>query len=463
MLVRFALFFSLSLFLCPSANAVNEYYSISRSVRALGMGGAFYGLSDDQYALFYNPAGLSFYRGDPELMMSVGGYVPSELGQVINTLNNTSQLNTPTGILNALSSYQGSSFSAGAGLFPFYLQKNFAIGLLIADTKINAALLGNNFDTSIDVTGISDSGLFIGYGRTVFDDHLHVGFNTKIMGRVGGHKTLSALDLVSPSGLDLNLESLGGAGIGLDFDVGATYELPHPILGISNRFSLVFNNILASDFNLIPIEGTPPGLPRLVSFGSVFVFPGYGVMDNVNVLLDLAEFEVGGQTDQDLGARDGSFFKHVNFGVEVPLNGWFVLRGGLHQGDFTAGLGIELKFLKVEFATYAEQLDLGLDRLVSRRYMLQLTFGAGSSAPPPLTAGFVEASDSEPEPKPVRRSMKKLNKNLLENPNSSEPRKPDSVPQGLILDEQNERQPPSDSDMNRPTKKEDDRLDLDRY
>ena len=49
---------------CTPAFALKEYFSISRSIRALGMGNAYCGLSDDEGALFYNPAGLSLYRGE---------------------------------------------------------------------------------------------------------------------------------------------------------------------------------------------------------------------------------------------------------------------------------------------------------------------------------------------------------------------------------------------------------------
>jgi hypothetical protein len=379
MLVRLICIISLLLTASPLWG-VNEYYSISRSIRAMGMGGAFYGLSDDQNALFYNPAGLALYRGTGELMLSLQGTIPSQLGQVINTYNAGTNYSNASAIVSAIQGYQGSALSAGFNLMPFYLRKNFAIGLLIADTKVNAALLGNNFDSSIDVTGVSDTGLFVGFGRQTFDDHLYLGFNAKLMGRVGGHKMLSALDLINAGGVNLNLSSLGGAGLGLDFDIGSTYDFPVPIVGLKNRLSLVVSNLLASDFSLYRISGVPPGLPRLISLGSEVVMPGYKWIDNFNILLDLAEFGAGGQDDQDLGARDGSFFKHVNLGVEIPMNGWFVVRGGIHQGDWTFGLGIETQIVKLELATYAEQLDFGVGRLPSRRFALQLSIGAGSSS-----------------------------------------------------------------------------------
>lgn len=54
--VRFLLL--LSLFIVVSVNC-----SFAQSVRSRGMGGAFIGLSDDESAIFYNPAGLSQIQG----------------------------------------------------------------------------------------------------------------------------------------------------------------------------------------------------------------------------------------------------------------------------------------------------------------------------------------------------------------------------------------------------------------
>src|SRR5690606_22775652 len=69
-----------------TGHALNEYYSISRSPRALGMGGAFYGLSDDQHALFYNPAGLTAYRGGNRIMAQFKGDVSGSLTSLLSSL-----------------------------------------------------------------------------------------------------------------------------------------------------------------------------------------------------------------------------------------------------------------------------------------------------------------------------------------------------------------------------------------
>ena len=88
--------------------------------------------------------------------------------------------------------------------------------------------------------------------------------------------------------------------------------------------------------------GDPPTLDRTVSLGWHSIFQGWGWIDNFHVLVDLAEFKLGGEDNLDYGSRSGSLWKHVNVGVEMPMNGWFILRTGFHQGYLTQKRCIKL-------------------------------------------------------------------------------------------------------------------------
>jgi len=369
-----------------SAFAVSEVYGLSRSIRALGMGGAFYGLSDDEYALFYNPAGLALYRGEGQTMLSFNGYVSPTLLSAAQTLKDVTGSNATAGtIADKLTKYQGDPLSAGVTpFFPYYLRKNFAVGLLVGDTKINFALLGRDIDTSVDIAAISDSGLFIGYAHSFLEDTLHIGMTLKAVGRAGGKKNFTLADIAQKDDIDFDPEKLGGFGGGIDADLGGIYELPDvPVLTL-HRVSMTFNNLLGSDMSISRKGANPPGLTRTVSLGYHAVFPGFGPFDNIHGLVDLAEFRIGGEDDPQYGAPGGSKWKHVNWGVEAPMNGWFVPRLGFHQGYLTAGFGLNLRVLKLEFATYAAELSSTPGRLGSRRVALRLQLGLGSAPPDPI-------------------------------------------------------------------------------
>lgn len=413
----------LGLLACTPAWALREYYSLTRSIRSLGMGGAFYGLSDDEYALFYNPAGLSLYRGEGQFMFNITpGFSNSSIAAV-NKIRDLGQTTT-SNIVTTLSEFQGKPIYVNAGLFPHYVRKHFAVGLLLADVKGQLAVLGRDFDTSLDVTMMSDTALVIGYGRSVFDDNLHLGLNLKGVLRAGGKRQFSILEIAQGNNFNLSPSELGGTGAGIDFDLGAIYDLPELPYGLASRVSLTFTNMLASSLPMARVDGQPPVLQRMLSLGTHTVFPGVGWIDNFHVLVDFAEFRLGGEADDNFGARTGSFWKHVNLGVEAPMNRWFILRSGFHQGNLTFGLGVHFAAMKLDLVTYEEELGVGVGRLSSRRFALRLAIGAGSVPPPIIdrddALGRTELHKIEIRETP-RKPPQKLPENL--NPLPAEPAK----------------------------------------
>ena len=384
----------LALLVCHSAGAVKEYYSLSKSVRANGFGGAFYGLSDDEYALFYNPAGLNLYRGGTKSNLGItAGISTGPIASIPGAVDSAGQ-GTVSGTVTALQAFQGNPIHAGVETLSYYVTKHFAFGFLITDTKLNLDVLGRDFETTVDATAISDSGLFLGFARSLWDPNLHLGLTLKGLGRVGGHKTLSVSDILSSNTSSLDPLKMGGLGFGVDFDVGAIYDFPNPPLGIISRASMVVANFLSTNFPILRMEqlaGTLPGLPRLVSFGFYSVLPGYWWIDNFHLVADLAEIQLGGESNADFGARTGVLGKHLNLGVEMPMNGWFAPRVGFHQGYLSAGFGLNLRIMRLDFSTYAEELAAGAGRLMDRRVELRLEFGWSPPSPPPILTRTVEA------------------------------------------------------------------------
>ena len=379
----------------PRAFALQEFYSQSKSVRALGMGNAYYGLSNDEHALFYNPTGLSFYENGTQAMVSISPTISPSVLSALDVLTNSSGQNIDQ-VVDNLSQFQGDPLYGGASIMPYYAKKNFSIALLIADAKLNFTILGRDLDTSVDVTGISDSGLFVGYSREVVEN-IYVGATLKGLFRVGGRRTFTVIDIAQNQNFDLDFNDLGGGGAGFDADLGVTYELPRvPWDGLA-RVSMVLNNVVATDFSIARFGGkAPPGLVRMLTLSGYARFPGVWAFDHFDVIFDLAEFGIGGETDVDLGARRSNFFKHVNFGVEAPLTDWFSLRTGFRQGYWSAGLGLNMRFFKMDLATWQEELFSSAGRLGNRRFAVRFAFGVGSAKP-----AVAAATESKPRSVPV--------------------------------------------------------------
>ena len=64
--------------------------------------------------------------------------------------------------------------------------------------------------------------------------------------------------------------------------------------------------------------------------------------------------------------------KRTHLGAETKLTRIFSIRAGLNQGYLTAGLGIDLPVVKVDLATYGEELGGNAGVLEDRRLMFRL-------------------------------------------------------------------------------------------
>ncbi|MBM4304526.1 MAG: hypothetical protein FJ112_09400 [Deltaproteobacteria bacterium] len=406
--------------------AVPEFYSLSKSIRSLGMGGAFYGLSDDEYALFYNPAGLSLRRSGTEVMLRVNGNVSSNAISGFNDFKDLGSLNINQAI-NRLEKHKNKPMFGNAGLLPYFVTRNLAVGVLLADTKLNFNIskgvseIGSLADLQTevaDLTFVSDSGLVIGYAQSLFDSNLHFGANLKGLLRAGGRKAFTALQFNNNADIDLEPDKIGGTGIGIDLDLGATYEFKTLPFGILSRASLTFNNLLATDFSIAKQYQGAPKLVRTANIGWYTVFSGVSVIDNFQVLADISDISLGGENRIDFGARTGNLLKKLHLGLEMPM-GRFSVRAGLNQGYLSAGLGMNFYALRLDLATYGEETG-ETTRRESRRYLATVALGWGS-APAPIKSK-VESEKAIVPIKPVGDEIptEKLNQKL-DTPSQGEP------------------------------------------
>jgi hypothetical protein len=400
-------FILFTLVLATPSYGVKEYYDLSKSIRSLGMGGAFFGLSDDEYALFSNPAGLSLRRTGSETMIRLNTNVSSDAISGFKDFSSLSGSSLKTAV-DRLDQYKGKPLYANVGFLPYFVSKNLAVGLLIADTKINFNISKSSSEIAslptsteiADMTVISDSGVVIGYAQSVGDPALHVGANLKGLFRSGGRKFFTAAEYLANGKIEFDPKTIGGSGMGVDFDLGATYEMKDLPFGLLSRASLVFSNLLASQFSIAHLYGSVSHLNRTMNLGWYTAFGGFAFVDNVHALVDISNISIGGETNPDLGARTGSFLKKVHLGVELPI-GRFSVRGGLHQGYLTAGFGMNLYAIRLDAATYGEETGENMKQ-GSRRYALTVALGWGSAPPAPIPATPEERKLVVPAKQPVK-------------------------------------------------------------
>jgi len=170
---------------------------------------------------------------------------------------------------------------------------------------------------------------------------------------------------------------------GFGVDLGVTYKpFPtnywHPAFGLSvlNIGAMHMDDNYGQQQTTVNIGAsvTPD-----VSFLNKFVFAvDYVDMFNANKLrVYTYNSDPNKVTYKDY--RDSDFMKRLRLGAGFRFvdNTYFSsqLNLGLYQGAYTAGLEMELTILKLNIATYQEQIGIGSVDIPDRRYMAQIGIG----------------------------------------------------------------------------------------
>jgi hypothetical protein len=319
------------------------------TARALGMGGAFSSVVDDSTALFYNPAGLDRINDIHVTLLGLNA------GTDNLNLNSTYSNISGSNYANVIRQYYGQNLWAVANDYLAISGRGFAFAAytaLVANFYLSNPAFPN---ASVNVAG--DYGASTGFAIPLLPDNvLRLGVVAKRITRYGGQINLTPSSLVSLSNTQItNLINNYGTGYGAD--AGLLLEMP---TGIRPTFSFVWHDIGQTAF--IQGGGTSPLAPinnDLVA-GLSCLFGGNGF--SVRPAFD---YEYLNDSANQVG-------KKIHVGAEFSLAN-LVFRGGLNQGYWTLGAGVDLKFLKIDAATYGEELETYPGQMEDRRYLVQAT------------------------------------------------------------------------------------------
>jgi len=339
--------------------AAQEYPSLYRGVRPLAMGGAFTAVADDEHALFYNPAGLADISRLNLAVLNPLVEASEDSTEMYQDLQD-SDFETVEEAEDFLRKYIGVQQHLRAAVNPY-------IGFNVADYGVMIAGLGNGtvsalpFDTAnpkLDVTVIGDYGLLGGVGGKLPFSGLRVGLSLKAINRASLSEQYTAEDLVNEEFEDLIDDDLH-EGTGFSADLGMLYTLPFvPI--VDTDVGLTVQNLPKMNM------GDALDIETQVNLGLALkkTIAGFGLIGALDCM-DLSR-NIG--EDDDWGKR-----LHVGAEVKFPLI--LSLQAGLNQGYWTAGLGLDFKVLRVDLASYGEEIGEEAGDHVSRRYLAQVTIG----------------------------------------------------------------------------------------
>jgi len=345
----------LALILFSSALHAVEYSSIYKGIRPLGMGGAFVAVSNDQNALFYNPAGLSFIEQRRLILLSV----EAELGQgAYDAYTDALDVDTDNEqeVAEFLREYIGDYSHAAAAVFPYYIRPHFAFGIF-SSAKTN--FIARNFQyPSLIIDSTGDAGAAIGYAHSLLDDDLSIGASLKYVVRKSINEEYTVPDITSDNFDDMVDDDVQD-GSGTLLDVGVIYRFRDVTIGQKNvdfQVGLSANNLIGSDM------GDARDLEEHIDIGfAVYVDSWVFALDYV---------DVAGMIDDDDDPG-----KRLRIGAEYDFGNLFTVRAGFYQGYLTLGLEIDAKYVQLDLLTYAEEVGTYAGQMDDRRYVIGLKFG----------------------------------------------------------------------------------------
>jgi len=332
-----------------------EYSTINSSVTALGMGDAFTAIVDDSQALFYNPAGLARVSGINLRVFSVrAGGSGYEAYEKIQGLNSDDEAE----YADSINELYGEHVWVGAGGQTSFAMPMFAFAVYNhADVTVK---IDNPVNPAIHMRAINDYGYIGGFGAPI-GPFFQAGFALKYIKRSGADLPFGASFLADMES-DAIVSQVTGWGKGYGADIGFNVVMPAPMF--SATASAVWRNVGGMEFESDNPATVIPSEPNDITVGLGLVF-------DLPLLTIAPALDVRYLNDPDL-----QLTRKINFGVEVGLP-LLDIRGGFHEGYYTAGLGVNMGLFRVDAATYGVELGDYPGQIEDRRYAVEFTFELG--------------------------------------------------------------------------------------
>jgi hypothetical protein len=368
-----------------------EQAYLYKDPRIMGMGGANVAVGGYSSSVFSNPAGLANIDKKNGYVVDILNIGLSGSSGIIDFADDLSNAETDEEMTDVLEKYAGEHFHVGVDNYSAVSHNgdNFAwsVGLLTAsDINLEAHPNGSTNGGLLETTSRVYGGVVVGAAKT-YDTQIgrvDVGVGLKFITQKSYEGALGLSELVNSDDIAQTLQDKyekDSSGVGLD--LGMTYypfedSLWHPAVGLS-----VLNiGDMSMDDNFgqqpmtvnIGISITPE-----VKYLHKFVLAvDYVDIFNENIIR-IYDYNSDGDVVYYSDYTDSDYIKRIRIGAGFGIydSKWFSaqINTGLYQGAYTAGLDISLSILKLNVATYEEQVGTGSVDIPDRRYMALLSLG----------------------------------------------------------------------------------------
>ena len=332
------------------AGELYEYYT---SIRGLGMGNAYSAVVDGRDALYYNPAGLSQNKGFAITLadLTAGANRSDIVATAVDLQDQNKYISTIQNL------YGKNIWGSGGGQAAITAP---GIGFAAFEKLEASAMFNNPAATTIDLRYTNDYGFTFGASDDILPS-VSIGASFSYIKRTGAVFPVGVSTLGTLSVQDLK-NQLNNSGSGYNGSIGVLAAFPTPA---RPRGSLVFKNFGSTYFTRETGTKSLGSLNSEIDLGLAFDIP----FPPVGKITPTVEYKYFNLTSEQLG-------KKIHLGVELDLT-LLQFRAGFNQGYYTAGVGLNLKFLKFNAATYGVELGEYPGQLEDRRYVASVTMEFG--------------------------------------------------------------------------------------
>ncbi|MBU1659227.1 conjugal transfer protein TraF [bacterium] len=371
-----------------------EHAYLYKDPRIMGMGGANVAVGSYSTSVFSNPAGLANIKKEHGFvvdLLGLGVSLSSKVQEFLDDVDKASNSGNDADMANVLSKYSGEHFHLGVDNYTS-ISKNsdafaWSIGLLAAvDVNFMAHGNGSEMGELLQTTSRGYGGVILGVAKPYDTEigRLDIGVGLKYITQKSYEGSLGITELTGDGDIGQKLQDRyekTSSGIGLD--LGATYHpfaqsAWHPAVGLS-----VLN------IGSMEMDKNFGGQPMTVNVG-ISVTPEVSFLNKLVLAVDYVDmlnanklriynYNSTGDTVSYTDYEESDFMKRLRIGAGLGLidTSYFstTVNVGMYQSAYTAGVNLELALVKLNFATYEEQIGTGSVDIPDRRYMAQIGIG----------------------------------------------------------------------------------------
>ena len=365
-----------------------EHAYLYKDPRVMGMGGANVAVGGYSTSVFSNPAGLASIKKEHGIVVDLVGLGASASGGFLNfnkDMQDASDTGEDAAMIAVFKDYAGEHFHAGADNYTA-ISKNsdkfaWSIGALVATdinlvTHANGSLNGGFLETS----SRAYAGVILGIAKEYPTKigRLDVGLSGKYISQNSYEGSLGVSALTGEDPVKELQDTYEKKSIGYGVDIGVKYypfadSFLNPTLGAS-----ILN------IGSMGMDDNYGGQPMTLNVGMA-ISPKVKYIDKFVLaidyvdLLDANEVRIYELNNQYTDYSESDTMKRLRAGVSLGLydSRFFSLtaNGGYYQAAYTAGLDLQLLILKLNVATYEEQVGTGSMDISDRRYMAKIAIG----------------------------------------------------------------------------------------